>query len=210
MRKLMMHEFMTLDGVVQAPGAPDEDTEGGFELGGWIIPHWDEQLGEIITGWIGEAGALLLGRKTYEIFAGHWPHVGDEDPIAAVYNRIPKYVVSRNLASAGWAGTTIIRDVAAEVARLKESEGGEIQITGSSELAQTLLAHDLIDEFRLVVVPGLAGTGKRLFNGESTPRGLRLIESRALPTGVTINTYQRAGEFEVGVFNPEDFASSAG
>jgi dihydrofolate reductase len=204
MRKLVIGEFVTLDGVVQAPGGPDEDREGGFEHGGWVVPHLDEEMLQTATGWVSSAGALLLGRKTYEIFAASWPLVGDEDPVAAIYNHIPKYVASRTLTSAGWANTTIISgDVAAEVARLKQEEGGEIQVSGSGTLVQTLLEHDLVDEIRLMTFPVLVGSGKRLFAEGTIPRGLRLAESRALGSGVTVSVYERAGELEVGAYGPE-------
>ena len=204
MRKLVVHEFMTLDGVVQAPGAPDEDREGGFEHGGWVVPHIDDALGEAVTEWVQPAGALLLGRKTYEIFAASWPLLADDDPIAAVYNHIPKYVVSRTLERADWDPSTIIRDdIPAAVARLKAEGDGELQVHGSGDLAQTLLAHDLIDEFRLLLIPALAGSGKRLFASGTLPRGLRLTASRALPTGVQIMVYERAGDVAVGAYGPE-------
>lgn len=204
MRKLVINEFMTLDGVVQAPGAPSEDREGGFEHGGWVVPHFDEGMVTTVTGWVRGAGALLLGRKTYEIFASSWPHRGDDDPVAAVYNRIPKYVVSRTLTHAEWANTMIISsDVEAEIARMKQEEGGEIQVSGSGELVQSLLEHDLIDEFRLMVFPVLVGSGKRLFADGTIPRGLRLVESHALNTGVTISVYERAGELDVGAYATE-------
>lgn len=204
MRKLVVHEFMTLDGVVQAPGAPDEDREGGFEHGGWVVPHIDDALGEAVTEWVQPAGALLLGRKTYEIFAASWPLLADDDPIAAVYNHIPKYVVSRTLERADWDPSTIIRDdIPAAVARLKAEGDGELQVHGSADLAQTLLAHDLIDEFRLLLIPALAGSGKRLFASGTLPRGLRLTASRALPTGVQIMVYERAGDVAVGAYGPE-------
>jgi dihydrofolate reductase len=204
MRKLVIGEFMTLDGVVQAPGGPDEVREGGFEHGGWVVPHLDEEMLQTATGWVASAGALLLGRKTYAIFAASWPLVGDEDPVAAIYNHIPKYVASRTLTSADWANTTIISgDVAAEVARLKQEEGGEIQVSGSGTLVQTLLEHDLVDEIRLMTFPVLVGSGKRLFAEGTIPRGLRLVESRALSSGVTVSTYERVGELEVGAYGPE-------
>jgi dihydrofolate reductase len=204
MRKLVIHEFMTLDGVVQAPGGPDEDREGGFAHGGWVVPHFDDAMLATATEWVQSAGALLLGRKTYEIFAASWPLLDDDDPVAAVFNHVPKYVVSRTLTSADWANSSIIRDdVAAEVSRLKQAEGGELQVHGSGDLVQTLLAHDLIDEFRLMTFPVLVGSGKRLFADGTLPRGLKLVDSRALSTGVTIGIYERAGELEVGAYGPE-------
>jgi dihydrofolate reductase len=157
-RKLVVGTFMTLDGVVQAPGAPNEDQEGGFAHGGWTVPLFDDELGQRMVALTDRADALLLGRKTYEGFAASWPLVGDEDPIAAKLNRIPKYVVSRTLTTAAWANTTILSgDVAKEVAELREQPGGEIHVSGSGTLIQTLLRHDLVDEFVLVVLGDIAG-----------------------------------------------------
>ncbi len=179
MRKLNVIEFVTLDGVMQAPGSSDEDREGGFEYGGWVIPHFDEELGARMVSLVERAGALLLGRKTYDIYAASWPFMPDNDPVAVIYNQIPKYVASRSLLTFEWADSHQLgTDVASDVAKLKEQDGGEIQVTGSSELIQTLLRNDLIDEFHLIVFPSIVGSGKRLFGDGAIPRGLSLRSSR--------------------------------
>jgi dihydrofolate reductase len=204
MRKLVVGAFVSLDGVMQAPGAPDEDQEGGFQHGGWTVPHFDDGLRQTMVGLVGRASALLLGRKTYDIFAGSWPMVGDEDPIAKQLNSIPKYVVSRTLSSVDWNNSTLLTgDVAEEVSKLKQPEGGEIHVSGSSELIQTLLKHDLVDEFDLLTFPVVLGTGKRLFGDGTLPRSLSLVDSTTSKTGVMVTTYRRGGELEYGAFGPE-------
>ena len=201
MRKLVVGTFLTVDGVMQAPGGPDEDREGGFEHGGWSVNYWDDVMGQIITESTVQAGVLLLGRKTYEIFAAHWPRVSDDDPVAAKLNSVPKYVASRTLDQATWNNTTLIRgDVAEAVAKLKEQPGGEIQVHGSGDLIQTLMKHDLVDEYRLWVFPVLLGKGKRLFAEGTIPGGLKLVETKTFSTGVAIHTYERAGELHCGSF----------
>jgi dihydrofolate reductase len=210
MRKLVVGTFLTVDGVMQGPGGPDEDREGGFEHGGWSVNYWDDLMGELITGLTVQAGALLLGRKTYEIFAAHWPRVTGDDPVAAKLNSMPKYVASRTLDRATWNNTTLIRgDVAEAVADLKEQPGGEIQVTGSGHLIQTLMKHDLVDEYRLWVFPVLLGKGKRLFGEGTIPGGLRLVESKTSSTGVAIHTYQRAGAIEYGSFAVDEHMEAA-
>src|SRR5688500_15008356 len=187
MRKLVVNAFVTLDGVMQAPGSPDEDREDGFTHGGWVVPHFDEQLGAYVVDLVQRAGALLLGRKTYDIFAASWPNMPDNDPIAAVYNTIPKYVASRSPLTLDWANSHQLGDdIAGEVAKLKEQDGGEIQISGSSNLIQTLLRHDLVDEFHLIVFPSIVGSGKRLFGDGAIPRGLSLQHSETTANGVAI------------------------
>jgi dihydrofolate reductase len=204
MRKLNVIEFVTLDGVVQAPGSSDEDREGGFAYGGWVIPHFDEQLGAHMVGLVEEAGALLLGRKTYDIFAASWPFMPENDPIAVVYNQIPKYVASRSPLTFTWADSHQLGDdIAGDVAKLKEQDGGEIQVTGSSELIQTLLRHDLIDEFHLIVFPSIVGSGKRLFGDGAIPRGLALKSVEMTGNGVAMQVYERTGELKTGEFGPE-------
>jgi dihydrofolate reductase len=204
MRKLAVGAFVSLDGVMQAPGAPNEDQEGGFVHGGWTVPLFDEELGQMMAETTARAGALLLGRKTYEIFAASWPLLGDEDPIAATLNRIPKYVASRTLKGVEWNNTTLLTgDVAEAVAKLKEEPGGEIQVAGSSDLIQTLIKHDLVDEYRLIVFPVLIGTGKRLFGSGTIPAALKLVDSRTVSTGVTVQTFARAGELTYGAVGPE-------
>jgi dihydrofolate reductase len=205
MRKLVVGTFMTLDGVVQAPGAPNEDQDGGFAHGGWTVPLFNDQLGQLMTELTDQADALLLGRKTYEGFAASWPLLGDEDPIAAKLNRMPKYVASHTLTTADWANTTILSgDVAEEVAKLKEQSGGEIHVSGSGNLVQTLLHHDLVDEFVLLMFPVLVGSsGKRLFGEGTPPRTLELLHTTTTDTGVTVSTYRRRGQLEVGAVGPE-------
>jgi len=199
MGKLVVGTLVTVDGVMQAPGGPDEDREGGFEHGGWLAPHFDDELGRFMGGLVGRSEALLLGRKTYEIFAGYWPHAGEDDPMARKLNSVPKYVASRTLDSVGWNNSSLLGDdVPQEVAGLKERLEGEIHVTGSGDLIQTLLKHDLVDELVLIVFPVLLGTGKRLFADGTIPRGLRLANSQTTPSGVAIQTYERVGEPEYG------------
>jgi dihydrofolate reductase len=201
MRKLVVGTFLTVDGVMQAPGGPDEDREGGFGHGGWSVNYWDEVMGQLIVESTLQAGGLLLGRKTYEIFAAHWPHVGDDDPVAAKLNSVPKYVASRTLDEVTWNNSTLIQgDVAEAVARLKEQSGAEIQVTGSGELIQTLLDHDLVDEYRLWVFPVVVGDGKRLFARGTIPAALKLVDTKTSSSGVAIHTYERAGELQYGSF----------
>src|SRR5919109_3074082 len=199
MRKLVVGTFLTVDGVMQAPGGPEEDREGGFEHGGWSFHYWDDVMGQLIVEWTLQAGGLLLGRKTYEIFAGHWPNVGDDDPVAAKLNSVPKYVASRTLDEVRWNNSTLIRGGVAEaVARLKQEDGGEIQVTGSGDLIQTLIEHDLVDEYRLWVFPLVLGEGKRLFGRGTVPAAFKLANAQTSTTGVAIHTYERSGEVEYG------------
>ena len=171
MGTLTIATFMTLDGVMQAPGGPDEDRDGGFEHGGWSFPYFSEDMGEVISDAFGKAECFLLGRRTYEIFAASWPNFPDtDDPVASSLNRLPKYVVSTTLNNADWQPTTIIRgDIPAEVAKLKAQFDGEIQVHGSATLIQTLHADGLIDEYRLFIEPIVLGTGKRLFEPGAAP-----------------------------------------
>jgi dihydrofolate reductase len=204
MRKLIVQSFASLDGVIQSISAPDEDPEGGFEHGGWLTPRVDDAFMQIVTESIQRAGALLLGRKTYEIFAAAWPLIGDDDPIAAVFNRVPKHVASRTLSSAEWDHSTIISgDIPEAVNALKQQDGNEIQVHGSGALVQTLMLHDLIDEYRLYMVPVLIGSGKRLFDDGTVPRSLRLVETRTTPSGVIYGTYEPTGDLTVGSYEPE-------
>ena len=200
--RLTLHTFLTLDGVMQAPGDADEDRDGGFAHGGWSFPYGDEDFGAAMTGWLGHASAFLLGRKTYEIFSGHWPRVTDPaDPIASRLNALPKYIASSTLASADWHNSSLLgEDIAAEVARLKELPGDELQVHGSGELAQTLIEHDLIDEYRLLHFPLHLGSGKKLFRDGARPAGLRLISTSATSTGVIITAYTPAGSPRYGSY----------
>jgi dihydrofolate reductase len=207
MGKLVVGTFLTLDGVMQGPGGPEEDTDGGFEHGGWTVPFWgegDELMGRFMDESMQKADALLLGRKTYEIFAAHWPNVGDDDPMAAKLNSVQKYVASTTLDNAEWRNSTLIKgDVAEEVAKLKD-EKAEIQVPGSQNLIQTLLKHDLIDEYRLLIFPVVLGTGKKLFGDGTIPTNLKLVDTKTSGTGVAINTYEAAGRPEYGSFALEE------
>ncbi len=209
--KLIITTFLTVDGVMQAPGAPDEDRSGGFAHGGWMVPYADEDLGRIVTAWIEQAGAFLLGRGTYEIFAAHWPRVTDpQDTIARALNTLPKYVASTTLKSAEWHNTTVLRgDVVEAVRALKREEGtGELQVHGSPGLAQTLIANDLVDEYRLWVHPVVLGSGKRLFGTGAVPAALRLTATKTTSTGVVVHTYERAGALRYGAFSVDEQTST--
>ncbi|WP_173921552.1 dihydrofolate reductase family protein [Agromyces sp. Marseille-P2726] len=189
--------FVTLDGVFQAPGAPDEDHEGGFELGGWQGAYFDEESGEVIGAGIDRLDALLLGRKTYDIFAGYWPTQGP-DPIAHKFNAVPKFVVSRTLTDPTWEGTTVLTDVATEVRALKD-RFDEIHVIGSGELVRSLVAADLLDRLNLFVYPITLGAGKRVFDGV-VPAAFTLAEPpRAFPKGAISLVYERAGVPVTGV-----------
>lgn len=200
MRKLVVGTFLTLDGVMQAPGGPDEDRDEGFAHGGWLVPFFDDRLLEIMSDWTSRAGAFLFGRKTYEIFAGSWPNATDpEDTIANVLNTRPKYVASRTLDRVDWNNSRLIEgDVADAVARLKAEDGGEIQVHGSGGLIQTLLRHDLVDTLRVWQFPVVLGTGKRLFGEGTIPRSLRLAETQASTTGAVLHVYDRVGDLKYG------------
>ena len=204
--RLTLHTFLTLDGVMQAPGGPDEDRDGNFEHGGWSFPYGDEDFGAAMVGWFDQASAFLLGRRTYEIFASHWPLVTDPgDPVAGKLNALPKYVASTTLGSVGWPNSTLLGgDVPAEVAKLKQQPGNELQVHGSGELAQTLIEHDLIDEYRLLVFPVHLGSGKKLFRDGAKAAALRLIRATTSSTGVIIATYQPAGPVQYGSYALED------
>jgi len=205
MGRLTINTFLTLDGVMQAPGAPAEDPSGGFEHGGWLVPYADPDMGQSITEVFAMIDALLLGRKTYEIFAAHWPRVTDPDNhIAVALNSMPKYVVSRTLDKVEWHNSSLIRgDIVNEVAKLKGRYEREISVQGSSQLAQSLIKNDLIDEYRLWFYPIALGTGKRLFGSGTVPAALRLIETKTTSAGVVISTYRQAGRPTYGSFEAE-------
>jgi len=200
MRKLVVGTFTTLDGVMQAPGGPDEDRDGGFRHGGWLVPYFDEKFVEIMTDWTKRAGAFLLGRKTYEIFAGSWPKSTDPaDEIAMALNTRPKFVASRTLDILAWNNSHLLKgDVAEEVAKLKAQESGEIQVHGSSNLIQTLLKHDLVDTLRIWQFPVTLGTGKRLFGEGTIPRSFRLVDTQLNTTGAVLLVYERVGGLKYG------------
>jgi dihydrofolate reductase len=200
MRKLVVNTFTSLDGVMQAPGGPEEDPTGGFTHGGWAANYFDEEMMDRVA----EAAPyeLLLGRGTYEIFAAHWPY--DEGPIADQLNSTRKHVASTTLKQVDWNNSTLITgDVAEYVRKLKEQDGPEIQVHGSPGLIQTLLKHDLIDEYRLWIFPVVIGTGKRFFGDGTIPGALKLVDTKASKSGVTINTYEPAGQIDTGSFEFE-------
>jgi dihydrofolate reductase len=200
--RLTITTFLSLDGVMQAPGGPEEDRSNGFEYGGWLVPFVDEDMNRYVSEWFAQAGAFLFGRKTYEIMAAYWPRVTDEnDPVAGPMNRLPKYVASGTLDRLDWANSHLITgDVVEEVTKLKQQPGGELQVHGSGELARTLIDHNLIDEYRLWIYPVVLGAGKRLFAEGVTPTALRLVDTRATSTGVAVHSYQPTGKPTVGSF----------
>ena len=197
---LTVTTFISVDGVMQGPGGPEEDGSDGFDRGGWVVPHFDEETGQFIVETFEKADAFLLGRRTYEIFAGYWPKMTDEtDPVASRLNALPKYVVSNRLGWADWHNSTIVKgDIPAEVAKLKKLPGRELQVHGSGILARTLLENDLVDEWRLLTFPVIVGAGRRLFPDLGVATGLRLVESRTTPSGTAIHVYQPTGRPEFG------------
>ncbi|MFF3019108.1 dihydrofolate reductase family protein [Streptomyces sp. NPDC057939] len=201
MGKLTLTTFLTLDGVMQAPGGPQEDTTGGFEYGGWLAPFADEGMGEFMTEVFDRAGAFLLGRRTYEIFAGYWPKQTDPtDPIAGPLNALPKYVASTTLKEPAWAGTTVVdgEHLQAEVVRAKDATDGELQVHGSGQLAQWLLARDLVEELNLLTFPVFLGGGRRLFSIGGLPTAFELTASRTTTSGTSIHTYRPTGRAGFG------------
>jgi dihydrofolate reductase len=213
-RRLIAPVFVTVDGVMQAPGGPDEDPTGGFTHGGWAVNHWDHTMYSAMGEMLASPFDLLLGRRTYEIFAAHWPYVGEgqreerggnasdvDDPAAAALNSARKYVASRTLDAVTWNNSVLLEgDVADAVAKLKTEDGPDIITQGSSDLLQTLLAGDLVDEFRIWTFPVLVGPGKRLFGSGTSPGGLELVDEKRSGTGVVMATYRRAGEVDRGSF----------
>ncbi|WP_369263478.1 dihydrofolate reductase family protein [Streptomyces sp. R35] len=202
MGKLILTGFVTLDGVMQAPGGPEEDTSGGFEHGGWSVPYGDEEFGRFMTGVISRADAFLLGRRTYEIFAGYWPKVTDPaDPIASQLNSLPKYVASSSLTHTEWNGTTVIAgELDKEVTALKERIDGELQVHGSGALAQSLFALDLVDTLHLLTFPVVLGSGRRLFGEGAVPTAFRHAAGSITGAGVAIHTYERVGRPTYGSY----------
>jgi dihydrofolate reductase len=200
MRTIIAITQVTVDGIMQAPGGPEEDPSNGFTHGGWAMPFSDDASGQVIGEIVAGAFDMLLGRRTYEIFAGYWPHHGD-NPIGKAFNKAVKYVVSRSLDRFGWENTRHIGgDVVEELRRLKASDGPALHVWGSSELLQTLTAAGLVDEYRMWVFPLVLGEGKRLFGSGVPPRGLALVETRSTPKGVLLNTYRLAGAVKTGSF----------
>lgn len=202
MRKLIVSSFLTLDGVMQAPGGPEEDDSDGFAHGGWSVNYWDEQMGQVMEEAMSQPFALVLGRKTYDIFAAFWPNAPESEYDGAKpLNDATKYVASRTRPTLGWRKSVLLEPDAAEgVAALKKQDGPELQVHGSANLIQTLLRRDLVDEYRLWIFPVVLGSGKRLFADGTVPAGLRLVDSIVSTTGVVIATYEPAGEIVTGSF----------
>ncbi len=198
MRKIIVLSFITLDGVMQGPGGPTEDTSGNFQYGGWTVPYFDDFLGQIMGEQMSRPFDLLLGRKTFEIFASYWPHHPEE---GAGINNATKYVASNTLTSHEWHKSVFLKgDVVEEIRKLKQQDGPELQVHGSANFIQTLLEHDLVDEFWLKIFPVTLGMGKRLFGQGTIPGSYTLVESTSSPSGVIIATFQRAGELKTGSF----------
>jgi len=200
MRKLIVSTFLTLDGVMQAPGGPGEDDSDGFKHGGWSVNYWDDRMGQIMGEATSKPFAMVLGRKTYDIMAAFWP-TAPEEAGGKVFNDATKHVASRGRPTLEWSNSVLIEGDAADgLAALKQEDGPELQVHGSANLIQTLLRHNLIDEYRLWVFPLVIGSGKRLFSDGTVPAGLRLVDSKTSTTGVAINTYEPAGEIVTGSF----------
>lgn len=202
MRKIIVSTFTSLDGVMQAPGGPQEDPTGGFAYGGWTAPHFDAALGAAMGEIFGRPFDLLLGRKTYDIFAAHWPYVTDpKDPIAGLFNRVTKYVASRSNPKLAWQNSQLLgADIVASLKQLKGGDGPDLLVQGSGDLLQTLWKNGLVDEFSVLIFPVVLGRGKRLFGDGTTPGGLRLAKSRSFPTGVIVASYTADGAVKTGDF----------
>jgi dihydrofolate reductase len=202
MRELIVNTFLTLDGVMQAPGGPEEDPSGGFEHGGWSFGYWDEEMQGAMGELMSKPFHLVLGRKTYEIFAAHWPY--SDDPGAEPLNKATKHVASTTLQELAWENSKLIESKVSEGVRaLKQEDGPELQVHGSANLIQTLLEHGLIDEFRLWIFPLVLGRGKRLFDGGTVPAGLEVVSSQTSSTGVIMATYRSDAEIKYGSFAAE-------
>jgi dihydrofolate reductase len=200
MRKLIVSTFLTLDGVMQAPGGPGEDDSGAFTHGGWSVNYWDELMGQVMDEATSTPFAMVLGRTTYDIMAAYWPHAPEEAG-AKPFNDATKYVASRSRPTLEWSNSVLIEGDAAEgIAALKEEDGPELQVHGSANLIQTLSRHNLVDEYRLWVFPVVVGSGKRLFAEGTVPSALKLVDSKVSTTGVVIGTYEPAGQIVTGSF----------
>jgi dihydrofolate reductase len=200
MRKIITTTFLTLDGVMQAPGGPEEDTSGGFAHGGWSFHYWDEVMGKIMNEFMEIPFELLLGRRTYDIFAAHWPQ-SKEEPVASKFNGTRKYVVSRSSGELAWQNSALVTgDVVAELQKLKEMDGPDLWVHGSGDLIQTLLKNNLIDRMHIWTFPVTVGSGKRLFGEGTQPGGYKLIDSKTATTGVIIAAYEPAGPLRTGSF----------
>ncbi len=202
MRKVIVSAFVSLDGVMQAPGGPAEDPTGGFKFGGWVAPHFDESLGGTMGEMFSRPFSLLLGRKTYDIFAAHWPYAGEDDPIGKVFGEMTKYVATRNPdLTLDWKNSvSLAPDAVAAVRRLKTEDGPDLLTQGSSDFLQTLFAADLVDELTVLTFPLILGAGKRLFQGGAAPHGLTLTSSLASDSGVMVCKYAKAGAVKAGDF----------
>jgi dihydrofolate reductase len=199
MSRVIVSEFLSLDGVMQAPGDKDEDPSGGFEHGGWQLALFDEAIGEFVIAGLQSGGGLLLGRRTYDVFAAYWPNQPADDPIAQPINALPKYVASTTLQEPlPWENSHVIDDVPSGVAKLKEQPGGDLRVIGSGELVKSLVEHDLVDRYDLMVYPLLLGGGKRLFPDGKMKVPLRLVDSRTTPNGVVILQYEPARDSRGG------------
>jgi dihydrofolate reductase len=200
MRKLIVSTFLTLDGVMQAPGGPGEDDSGGFAQGGWSVNYWNEQVGRFMEETMSAPFDLVLGRKTYDIMAAYWPDASEEAG-ARPLNDATKYVASRGRPELGWSNSVLIDGDAAEgIAALKREDGPELQVHGSGDLIQTLLRHDLVDRYRLLIFPVVVGSGKRLFSEGTVPSGLKLVDGEISTSGVVMGTYEPAGKIPIGSF----------
>ena len=205
MRTIQAQTFVTLDGVMQAPGGPEEDTSGGFRHGGWSQPYWDDMMGGVMAEAMEQDYDLLLGRRTYDIFAAHWPNAGEDNPVTQKFNRATKYVVTSAPETLGWENSRpIVGDVAGGVAELKQEDGPPLSVQGSSRLLQTLLENGLVDDLFVWTFPVVLGGGKRLFGEGTVPLGLELTELKHSATGVTIANYRAAGAVETGSFALEN------
>lgn len=201
MRRLIASTFVSLDGIMQAPGGPEEDPTGGFAFGGWTFNYWDEVMGRSMNGFDGKDRELVLGRRTYEIFEAYWPYQPADDPIARTFNATRKYVASRTLEKLHWNNSTRLRgDVISALTALKAESGRDLQIIGSGNLIQTLQATSLIDEYNVWTFPVVLGCGKRLFEAGAKPGALRLVASQTSTTGVVMSTYAPAGDVPLGSF----------
>jgi dihydrofolate reductase len=199
--ELTMTTFLTLDGVMQAPGGPGEDESGGFPYGGWLVPHADDAMEKTMVEIFSRADAFLLGRTTCDIFAAYWPRISDPSDLVAVkLNALPKFVASRTRNSFPWNNTTLVRDVVNEVGGLKQRFSREVQVHGSCGLAQTLIKNDLVDEYRLLTFPVILGAGKRLFGTGAVPRTLKLVSTSTTGTGAIFSVYRPASGLKTGTF----------
>ena len=199
MTELLVTTFLTLDGVMQAPGGPGEDDSGGFAHGGWSVNYWDDLMAQVMTEATSKPFAMVLGRRSYDILAAYWPTATEEG--ADVLNNATKYVASRGRPDLTWSNSVLLEgDAADAIAKLKQEDGPELQVHGSANLIQTLMRHNLVDRYRLWVFPVVVGSGKRLFADGTVPSGLKLVDSKVASTGVFIGTYEPAGEIPIGSF----------